>query len=207
MRNVLIIDYGMGNLGSIFRALEEVGATPVISDNPNLIKKFKHIVLPGVGSFSAGVKNLKEKGLFENLKEFSNNKNSKLLGICLGMQLLGDCGYEGDFQEGLGLINGKVKKLKSFNNEKIPHVGWNEVHHQKEDFLLNGIISGTDFYFVHSFHFIPENKENIIAITPYCNNFVSVVKQDNIMGVQFHPEKSQIFGLKLLKNFIESETC
>ena len=204
---VLIIDYGMGNLGSIFRALEEVGANPVISDNPDLIEEFKHIILPGVGSFSAGVKNLKEKGLYKKLKEISNNKNSKLLGICLGMQLLADCGYEGDFQEGLGLIKGKVEKLKSTKNEKIPHVGWNEVHHKKKDFLLNGIASGTDFYFVHSFQFIPENKENIIAKTPYCNDFVSIIKKDNVMGVQFHPEKSQIFGLKLLKNFIECESC
>lgn len=201
--NVLIIDYGMSNLGSIKRSLEECGAIVKISDNPKDLCTATRIILPGVGAFSDGMKNLRNKGWIDPIKyEISNNQIS-ILGICLGMQLLADRSYEGGDFEGLGLIHGEVKKLDSPNKkERVPHMGWNEVYKLKTSPLLNNIPNGSDFYFVHSYHFVANNPDHVIASTPYCGEFASVVQMDNIMGTQFHPEKSQLYGFQLLKNFL-----
>lgn len=200
----VIIDYGMSNLGSIRRALEECGSDVYVSSDPNDLKTASHIILPGVGSFADGIKNLIEKGWVESIKKECIDNNVPLLGICLGMQLLADYGTENGLSEGLGLIQGKVEKLKpTKDTERVPHVGWNEINIIKQSSLLENISEGSDFYFVHSYFFNAQNEADIIAKTPYCGNFASIVNFKNIYGVQFHPEKSTPTGFKLLKNFLE----
>lgn len=202
--NVVVVDYGMCNLGSVRRAFEECGAHDVlVSDNPQDLKSADKIVLPGVGAFGQGMQNLHSRGWVPALKEAALEKNIPLLGICLGMQLLADKGYEGGEFEGLGLIPGEVKKLiPTPADKRIPHVGWNEVHQKVSSALLKDIPDATDFYFVHSFHFAAKKKESVACETPYCGRFVSVVEDKNIFGVQFHPEKSQRPGFQLIRNFL-----
>jgi glutamine amidotransferase len=201
--SVLIVDYGMGNLGSVRRAIEECGGTTFISNNPKDIEEARHIILPGVGSFSDGMKNLDQSNWVPAIKTAVLN-NIPLLGICLGMHLLADKGFENGETEGLALISGEVIPLQSTHpNERIPHVGWNEVSPNKESDLLEGIPENSDFYFVHSFHFKTTETDSIVAETPYCNSFSSVVEDGLVCGVQFHPEKSSHWGFKLLKNFLE----
>jgi imidazole glycerol-phosphate synthase subunit HisH len=203
LEKVLIIDYGMSNLGSIKRALEECCAEVVISDDPKNIKFANRIILPGVGAFADGIKNLRKLGFVSAIREIICNHNIPFLGICLGMQLLANKGYEGGEEEGLGLIPGAVKRLEpSDSSTRIPHIGWNEVYKTRDNPLFADIPDGTDFYFVHSYHFIVENSENIIAKTPYCGGFISAVTLGNIFGVQFHPEKSGKIGFQVLKNFL-----
>jgi len=200
---VLIIDYGMGNLGSISRAVEECGGEYLISDNPKKLEEADKIILPGVGSFRDGIENLNLGGWVTPLKSYACDKKIPLLGICLGMQLLADKGSEGGETVGLGLINGQVQKLEpKSSSEKIPHIGWNNVDKAKEDKIFESIPDRSDFYFVHSYHFVPKDKKDILAVTPYCGKFVSVVGNDNIYGTQFHPEKSSNAGFQLLKNFL-----
>lgn len=201
---IVIIDYGMSNLGSITNALEECdGENVVVINDPQQLKTATHIILPGVGSFKDGIDNLVKTGFKEAIIEAVLTDKIPILGICLGMQLLADKGFEGGEVDGLGLVSGVVERLKPVGKEeRIPHVGWNEVYMKKDNLLLRGIPKGTDFYFVHSYHFIPKNKGDILATTPYCGGFVSAVAKKNIYGTQFHPEKSQRPGFKLLKNFI-----
>ncbi len=200
---IVIIDYGMGNLDSVKRAFEECGAQAVVSDDPESLRTAQRIVLPGVGSFDNGMKNLKSRGWLSAIKEESGKNKIPLLGICLGMQLLATKGYEGGQTQGLGLIPGEVVKLNPVQrDERIPHIGWNEVKILKENTLFKNIADGSDFYFVHSYHFVPQKEDYIIAKTPYCGGFVSAVLKENIFGVQFHPEKSQFPGMKLITNFL-----
>lgn len=199
---IVVIDYGLSNLGSIRRSLQECGGSVVVSDNPSDLKTADKIILPGVGSFVDGMHNLKKYGWIDALKEEVQKNNIPLLGICLGMQLLADMGQEGGATEGLGLIPGEVVKMVPGENERIPHVGWNEVYKKQDSPLLAGIRDGSDFYFVHSYHFVARDPQNIIAETPYCGGFNSIVGSDNIYGAQFHPEKSQLLGFAILKNFI-----
>ena len=202
--SIAIIDYGMSNLGSISRAVEECGGSNVIiTNNPNDLKICDRIILPGVGAFSDGMENLVKGGWVNAIKEEVINNKIPILGICLGMQLMATIGTEGGDIEGLDLIEGEVKLMISDNiNERIPHVGWNQVDYIEENPLFQNISNGRDFYFVHSYRFIPKNQDHIIAVTPYCGEVVSVINKDNIFGTQFHPEKSMPFGLVLLKNFL-----
>lgn len=201
--SLVVVDYGMGNLGSVKRSFEETGATVLLTQNPDDLKKASKIVLPGVGAFPDGMKALKAAGWDVALKENVVNQGKPLLGICLGMQLLATVGYEGEKTKGLGFIEGSVEKLVPTNNEtRIPHIGWNEVNPLQEVALFKGIELATDYYFVHSFHFIPEHDEHILASTPYCDSVVSAVGKANIFGVQFHPEKSSKAGFKLINNFL-----
>lgn len=203
MSNVVIVDYGMGNLQSIRRAFEECGANVVISNDPKSIKCASRIVLPGVGAFADAMNNLNIQGWTVFLKQ-AVETGVPLLGICLGMQLLADRGTEGGETNGLGFISGEVIKFKlNIHNLRIPHVGWNDIKIEKEHALFSGISNGTDYYFVHSYHFVPQNIENILATTSYGPDFVSVVLKDNVIGVQFHPEKSQSAGFCLLNNFLK----
>lgn len=200
----IIIDYGMSNLGSIRRSLEECGAKAIVSDNPDDLESADKILLPGVGSFSDGMGNISRRGWINAIKKSVIDNKTPILGICLGMQLFASFGTEGGEIEGLNLIQGKIEKLVPENNdEKIPHIGWNEIIKHTDNHILEGIESGCDFYFVHSFHFNAQNKQDIVATTPYCGEFVSVLAKENIFGVQFHPEKSQDAGFKVLKNFLE----
>ena len=199
-----IIDYGMGNLLSVQRAFEKCGSDAVIIDNPLELREAEYIVLPGVGAFPDAMENLKKNGWTEELERAVIEKETPLLGICLGMQLLADKSYEVRECQGLGYIPGEIVRfVPETGNERIPHVGWNDIIKKQEQPILDGIEDGTNFYFVHSYHFNAKRPENVVTVIPYCGEFVSVVIRDNIVGTQFHPEKSQKAGFKLIKNFLK----
>ena len=202
--SVLIVDYGMGNLGSIACFFQECGADIKVSDDPRDLMTAEKIVLPGVGSFGAGINNLVSRGFANVLREEVLEKKIPLLGVCLGMHLLADTGSEGGNHKGLGIIPGRVEKLEiKKQDELIPHVGWNEISIKRDNVIFDDIPNNSDFYFVHSFHFVPKKSENILTTTSYCGGFVSSINSGNIFGVQFHPEKSVPWGFKLIKNFLE----
>lgn len=199
-----VIDYGMSNMGSIRRSLEECGAEVWIVDDPKAVKEASHIILPGVGAFKDGMKNLRENGWDEALYRAVVEEQIPILGICLGMQLLAERGWEGGETKGLGLIPGEVQILKTTQSqERIPHIGWNEVWSTKKSRLLEHIPDGVDFYFVHSYHFAVANQEDIAARTDYGEGFVSVAERNHVFGTQFHPEKSGVYGFQILKNFLQ----
>ena len=199
-----IIDYGMGNLLSVQRAFEKCGSDAVIIDNPLELRDAEHIVLPGVGAFPDAMDNLRKNGWIEELNRAVLEKETPILGICLGMQLLADKGYEVRECDGLGYIPGEIVRFtQTQEKERIPHVGWNEILKREDSPLFDGIADGTNYYFVHSYHFQVANEENIATVTPYCGEFVSSVVKDNIVGTQFHPEKSGDTGLRILKAFAE----
>jgi glutamine amidotransferase len=199
----LIVDYGMGNLGSVKRAFEECGADVFISDDPNDCTLADHIVLPGVGAFADGMAAMTAGGWTVALCSATQEDKIPLLGICLGMQLLADKGFEGGETAGLGLIPGEVCRLVADRPEtRIPHVGWNEVHYGGKHPLFARIPTGSDFYFVHSFHFIACNYDDALATTPYCGAFVFAVSRVTVYGTQFHPEKSSRVGFQLIRNFL-----
>jgi imidazole glycerol-phosphate synthase subunit HisH len=200
---ILIIDYGMGNLGSVKRALEECGATEVvISHYESDFDRCTHAVLPGVGSFRDAMHNLHEQNLVPRIKKLALEDKVPFLGICLGMQLLATAGEEHGITPGLELIPGHVKLLQPGDNERVPHVGWNEIHKKEDHPVFADIPDKSDFYFVHSYHFEVAAPAHVVAQTPYCGNFISVAARDNIVGTQFHPEKSSFAGFRLLKNFL-----
>ncbi|MCH7725009.1 MAG: imidazole glycerol phosphate synthase subunit HisH [Planctomycetes bacterium] len=203
MNKVAIIDYGMCNLDSIARAVQECGGSAVVTDRREDLRQASHVVLPGVGAFPNAMRNLESGSLPEVLRDEVVEKQIPILGICLGMQLLATTGHELEHTAGLGLIDGEVNRLCPSNGERVPHVGWNEVHYTGEDCpLFDGIPEGTDFYFVHSFHFSPVASTHVLGRTPHSGNFTSVVGRDLIFGVQFHPEKSQGGGFQVLRNFL-----
>jgi glutamine amidotransferase len=203
MKRVAIVDYGLCNLDSIARAVEECGGAPVVTDQARDLKSAVSIILPGVGAFSAAMENLRKLRLDEALGEQVLARQIPFLGICLGMQLLAAKGYEGGETPGLGWIHGEVQRLEPVNGqERIPHVGWDEVYYVRESPLFKGIPLGKDFYFVHSYHLCCADAGDVLAYTPYCGRFVSAVERGQIFGVQFHPEKSQRLGFQLLKNFL-----
>lgn len=196
----------MGNLGSIANMLKRIGYESKITDNLNEIKNAKKIILPGIGHFDKAMNNLKELGFVEILNKKVLEDKIPVLGICLGMQLLANKSEEGNLS-GLGWIHGEVKKF-SFgglpeNKLKIPHMGWNLVHLKKDNPLVNNMYHEPRFYFVHSYHFQCSNEADVLATTYYGYYFPSIIAKSNIIGVQFHPEKSHKFGMKLLKNFVE----
>lgn len=203
MKKVVITDYGMGNLDSVARAVQECGGNPLISQKAQDFQEAHYIILPGVGAFATGMNHLFNSGLNEILYEQVINQGIPFLGICLGMQILATKGLEGGETQGLDWIEGEVKRLEPDTPDiRIPHVGWNEVIFDKPSPLFQGISPGKDFYFVHSYHFFCQHHKDVIAYTPYCGNFVSAVNKDNIFGVQFHPEKSQRIGFQVIKNFL-----
>jgi glutamine amidotransferase len=203
MKKVAIIDYGMGNLDSVARAIEECRGEPVITSRAEDLKQANYIILPGVGAFGDGMRNIRDLGLDRTIREEVLQKEIPFLGICLGMQLLASRGHEGGETAGLDLIPGEVVRFEPDGpGVKIPHIGWNEVVFERPHSLFRDIPSEEDFYFVHSYHFVCKNREDILSLTPYCGNFVSAVNRKNVIGVQFHPEKSLQLGLKLLSNFL-----
>ena len=199
---VSIIDYGMGNLDSVARAVEHCGGRPRICSNPDELGSPTHLILPGVGAFDRGVRNLRARGMVEPLEELVRERSILVLGLCLGMQLLAERGMEGTGSPGLGWIAGEVVRLEGMDGERVPHVGWNEVMLQRTHPLLDGIPSGSDFFFTHSYRFDCRKASNVLAITPYDGGFTSIVGDANVLGVQFHPEKSQRMGLRLIRNFL-----
>jgi glutamine amidotransferase len=195
---IVIIDYNMGNLRSVQKAFEKVGADAVVTNDEKIIQSASKLILPGVGAFKDGMKHLKELDLVDILhKEVIENKKP-FLGICLGMQLVASKGLENGETDGLGWIDGEVLKFDTLDL-KVPHVGWNNVTYQKESPLFEGIADESDFYFVHSYHF--KSESDVVCTTDYGSNFVSSIQKENIFAVQFHPEKSQSVGLRVLENF------
>jgi glutamine amidotransferase len=203
MVKVAVIDYGLCNLDSITRAIEECGSEAVVAATPEPLRFADKFVLPGVGAFPAAMKNMRERGLVDILIERVTEGSIPLLGVCLGMQLLAHRSTEISDAKGLGLIDGEVKILQPVNrDERVPHMGWNQLEHRKESPLLSGIEETRDYYFVHSYHLVCRSKEDVIATTPYCGGFVSVLQHENIYATQFHPEKSQRAGFAILRNFL-----
>ena len=201
---VAVIDYGMGNVWSVISALKYLGAEPELISDPEKIAKSNLLILPGVGSFKKGMEALKSRGIDGAILNAVSQKGSKILGICLGMQLLAEKGYEGGQVPGLGVIGGEVVRMDpQSDEERIPHVGWDDVCVTQSTSLFSDIPNESDFYFVHSYHFVPVCEDCIIATTPYCGGVVSAVQKNNVFGVQFHPEKSSKSGRKLLENFLK----
>ncbi len=199
---IAIIDYGMGNIHSVRKALELLGAKTAVVNNAEGIKNCSKAVLPGVGAFDDAFLELKRQGLITALQEHINNKKI-FLGICLGMQLLFEKSQEGILTQGLGVLKGSVKKFEN-KNLKVPHMGWNQLKIKNADCpLFNGLADNSYVYFCHSYYPVPIDKHVSAAITEYGIEFSSIVWQDNVYGVQFHPEKSQEVGLQILKNFVE----
>ena len=203
-RSVMIINYGMGNLWSISSALQYLGCNPIISNDPGEIQIADSLILPGVGSFRKAMCLLKENNLDQAIVDAVKIKGRKILGICLGMQLLGTDSTEDGFTSGLGLISNGVDKLSTQNNEffKIPHVGFNLVHSHPDSHLFKGLPQSADFYFVHSYRMLSNGLSGIPATCKYGDIFLASYEQDNIFATQFHPEKSQTNGLLLLQNFL-----
>lgn len=200
--SLLIVDYGMGNLRSVSRALEEIGASFVISSNPATTPKVAGILVPGVGSFAEGMQNLTKSGMAEYIRAAVQDEHVPVLGICLGMQLLATSGFEGGETAGLDLIPGEVRLMNRLPGERLPHVGWNEVAMVRPDALLATVPALSDFYFVHSYVYNPVASEDVIAWTPYGGRFPSVIGRGIVRGVQFHPERSSKPGFQVLKNFV-----
>ena len=201
---IAILDIDTGNLRSLINAIS-LFTTNFEVINPNqLSDKNTHVIIPGVGNYKKVMSNLRAKDYDKKIKEFSN-KNKPILGICVGMQILSSFGYEDEKTEGLNIIEGIVEIMKSDESYHLPHVGWNSALFKKNHPILKNIDLEKiiDYYFVHSYEFIPKRNENILSVTQYKNEFCSMVCQKNVLGVQFHPEKSQKNGLKILKNFIE----
>ena len=202
MRRVGIIDYGLCNIDSVCRAVEVNGAQAAVVGTPEALALQDMLILPGVGSFGAAIANLNRAQLVPALRE-RIAAGTPLLGICLGMQLLASSSEEGGRFAGLGLIPGDVVMLKkAAPDERIPHVGWNVVNYERDDPVFADVPSGTDFYFVHSFHMRCADQADVLARTPFCGGFASVVRRDNVWGMQFHPEKSLPAGHKVLRNFL-----
>ena len=205
--DVTIVDYKSGNISSVINSFKEVAKNKVMIEVTSDLKKIKlsdKVVLPGQGSFKSCVDALnKISGLTDTLNEFVVNKKKPLLGICVGLQMFADKGYEEIETEGFGWISGKVSKIDDQKGKfKLPHIGWNEINIVKESKIFNGIKNKSHMYFVHSYEFIPEDKTVISATINYSSNIVCSVEKENIFGTQFHPEKSDKIGLKIIDNFI-----
>ncbi len=205
---VAIINYNMGNLGSVRRSFEEVGAEVVIANHPSALYEANRIVLPGVGAFAEGMAHLKHGGWISALHDVVNLKRKPLLGICLGMQMLASKGHEGAETEGLGFVSGEVKRIDLLGcGGRIPHMGWNEVSYKTKSVIFDDIPDGSDFYFVHSYAFAPTNSDDLIATVDYGCELAAAVGRNHVFGCQFHPEKSSKAGRQLLKNFMSYSAC
>ena len=206
--NVTIVDYQSGNISSVINSFTEIAKGKVnleVTSDVNKIKSSDKIVLPGQGSFKSCVESLISiNGLVDTLKDFAMTNKKPLLGICVGLQMFADIGYEEAETKGLGWIAGKVSKIDNQNGKfKLPHIGWNEIDIQKESKIFKDIKNKSHMYFVHSYEFIPEDKSVISATTDYSSKIVCAVEKDNLFGTQFHPEKSDKTGLKIIDNFLK----
>ena len=205
--DVTIVDYNSGNISSVINSFKEVAKDKVnieVTSDLNKIKSSDKVVLPGQGSFKSCVNALNSiNGLVEILNDFAINNKKPLLGICVGLQMFADIGYEETETKGLGWISGKVSKIDSKDGKyKLPHIGWNEINVVKNSKIFKDIENKSHMYFVHSYELIPEDKNVITATTDYSSNIVCSVEKENIFGTQFHPEKSDKIGLKIIDNFI-----
>lgn len=195
-----MVDYGIGNLRSVQKALEKVGATVVLSSDPDCVRRAKKLVLPGVGAFGAGMAALRQRGLTNPINRAAES-GVPIVGICLGMQLLFDESEEMGTHEGLGLLRGNVVRFRG-ENLKVPHMGWNQIEPTRHHPLLAGLPAGAHAYFVHSYYCAPKSPKIVIAETDYGDRIAAIAGRDNVVGIQFHPEKSQQVGLRILHNFV-----
>ena len=205
--NVTIVDYNSGNISSVINSFKEVARDRVnieVTSDLDKIRYSDKVVLPGQGSFKSCVEALNNiSGLVETLNEFAINNKKPLLGICVGLQMFADIGYEEVETKGLGWIPGKVSKIDNKSGKfKLPHIGWNQINIIKDSKIFKDIENNSHMYFVHSYEFLPEDKNVISATTDYSSNIVCSVEKENIFGTQFHPEKSDKIGLKIINNFI-----
>jgi glutamine amidotransferase len=205
--NVTIVDYNSGNISSVINSFKEVAKDKVnieVTSDLSTIKTSDKVVLPGQGSFKSCIDGLNSiNGLIDTLNEFVLESKKPLLGICVGLQMFADIGYEEVETKGLGWISGKVSKIDNQAGKfKLPHIGWNEINIIKDSKIFNAVENKSHMYFVHSYEFVPEDKSVILAATDYSTNFVCAVEKENIFGTQFHPEKSDKIGLKIIDNFI-----
>ena len=203
MNEIVLIDVGTGNLRSVQKALEFVGATVERTDDPRKILSAKKVVLPGVGAFGDFMSGLKASGLDDAVKDVAQ-RNIPLLGICVGMQALFEIGEELGDHEGLGLLKGTVVKFAESLSVKIPHTGWNQVQVKKDALLFDQVNDGAYVYFNHSYYCQAQESSDVIAEVDYGIRYACAVRRENVFGVQFHPEKSQAVGLQILKNFVEA---
>nr|WP_298690558.1 imidazole glycerol phosphate synthase subunit HisH [uncultured Dongia sp.] len=202
MTAVVIVNSGVCNLDSIRRAVEECGGHPLVTDDPRVVEGADRVILPGVGSFAAAMQALNATGLAAGLRNLLARREIPFLGICLGMQLMATRSHEFGLTEGLDLIPGEIVPLRSTQaGERIPHMGWNETYPQPEATLWRQLPAGTDFYFVHSYHYECAGGD-VLATCPSYGGFTAAVQRGHMMGVQFHPEKSQKAGFQLLRNFL-----
>ena len=196
---IAIVDYGMGNLRSVQKAFQKVGAEAVVTEERGIIEPARAVVLPGVGAFGDAMTNLRSQGLIETLERVVE-EGRPLFGICLGLQLFFEESEEMGLHRGLGLFPGRVRRFDV--GLKVPHIGWNQVHIRRQSPLLDGLTDGSYAYFVHSYYVEPTDDDITLATTDYGLDFASIVGQGNVFGIQFHPEKSQDVGLRILSNFV-----
>ncbi len=206
--NVTIVDYNSGNISSVINSFKEVAKDKVniiVTSDLDKIKSSDKVVLPGQGSFKSCVDALNNiNGLVDALNDFAINNKKSLLGICVGLQMFADIGYEETETKGLGWISGKVSKIDNEHGKyKLPHIGWNQINIVKNSKIFKDIENNSHMYFVHSYEFVPEDKSVISATTDYSSNIVCSVERENIFGTQFHPEKSDKIGLKIISNFLD----
>lgn len=202
---IVIIDYGAGNIGSIINMIKRIGYQALQSSDPEVIKNAEKLILPGVGAFDLGMSKLKESGLIDLLNDLVLNQKKPILGICLGVQLMTKGSEEGNIA-GLGWFNAFTKKFdfgENPKNFKIPHMGWNTTFVKKNSCLFEDNDESLRYYHVHSYHLVAENQNDVLTSAKYGYEFVTGLQSENIYGVQYHPEKSHKYGMKLLKNFIE----
>jgi glutamine amidotransferase len=199
---ITIIDYQMGNLRSVQKAFEKIGTQAVVTSRPEDVARAQKVVLPGVGAFGDAIAELRRRELIDPIIE-AINRGKPFLGICLGLQLLFDVGYEGGEFPGLGVLRGKVRRFDLPPPFKVPHMGWNRGTIKRPAPVLHGIADGTFFYFVHSYYVVPEDESVVAIASEYGHPFCAAVWRDNLFATQFHPEKSQADGLKLLQNFAQ----
>lgn len=199
---IAIIDYGMGNLRSVQKGFEKTGHAALVTSEAGEIRAATKVVLPGVGAFGDAMEELRRRQLVEPIRE-AIAAGKPFLGICLGLQLLFEIGHEGGRHEGLGVLPGEVVRFELPHEYKVPHMGWNQLEVLRPAPILEGLASGTHVYFVHSYYVVPRDRAVIAAETNYGTPFTSIVWRDNLFATQFHPEKSQADGLRMLKNFAE----
>jgi imidazole glycerol-phosphate synthase subunit HisH len=198
---IALIDYGISNLRSVQKAFEHLNTEVTLADTPDRLAQADRLILPGVGAFPAGMKGLQERGLIDPIKQAARD-GKPLIGICLGMQLLFESSDEMGETQGLGLLPGRVTRLVE-SGLKVPHMGWNQLDVVRDHSLVRDLVSGSYAYFVHSYAIYPEDQSVVLATTDYGGPFASIVGRGKMCGLQFHPEKSQAVGLRLLKNFLE----
>jgi imidazole glycerol-phosphate synthase subunit HisH len=205
---VAIVNYGMGNLGSVRRALQDLGADAFVAEHPLALFEANRIVLPGVGAFSEGMARLQGGGWVEAIRRCVRDDRKPLLGVCLGMQMLASEGEEGGLNPGLDLIAGRVQRLDTLGcTLRVPHVGWNDVSFTRADPLFAHLPQHSDFYFVHSYAVAAARSQDVLAQTSYGVTFAAVIRSENVFGTQFHPEKSSRAGRQLLRNFMDFVAC